>query len=329
MNRYSRGLLFGVYLAVACLLGGELAVRGLYGTLRDYNMEMWRYASDIKLPLDRKDLPFHHRPDRAGTYYGVEIRTNSLGLRERELTPQKPPGERRVVMLGDSFTLGWGVPVEETFARRLEEMLRADGREYRVINMGTGNYNTVMEVELFKWKGLGLDPDVLVLMYFLNDTEPVPHAKSGPLLEVASHSYLFAFMFDRFTRLRSRLSSASRWDDYYAGLYSDSNAANLERNAEAVRELAALCRSHGIDMLIVSIPELHETGAYKFACATAHIERLARDLGVPFIDLLPSVSTQEPDSLWVGREDHHANARANAIFAERIYVGLLEGGMVN
>jgi lysophospholipase L1-like esterase len=329
MNRYSRGIAFGVYLAVACLLGGELAIRAMYDTFRDYNMEMWRYASDLKLPLDREDLPFHHRPDRAGTYYGAEIRTNSLGFRDRELPPQKPAGERRVIMLGDSFTLGWGVREKETFTRRLEEMLCAGDKHYRVINMGTGNYNTVMEVELLKWKGLGLDPDVLVLMYFVNDTEPVPEARSGLFFQMASHSYFFAFMFDRLTRLRSRLSSASRWDDYYARLYSDGNATNLERNAAAIREMVALCRSRGIETLIVSIPELHETGAYKFTYATAHVEGLARSLGVPFLDLLPAVSAQEPESLWVSTEDHHANARANAIFAKRIYARLLEEGMVN
>ena len=52
-------------------------------------------------------------------------RVNHLGLRGRETTVEKPPGTRRIVMLGDSFTMGKGVEDDETFSVLVERALQA------------------------------------------------------------------------------------------------------------------------------------------------------------------------------------------------------------
>jgi lysophospholipase L1-like esterase len=320
--------LFVGYTVIVCLVGGELAVRAAYDRFRDYNMEMWRYASELKLPLDGERLPFHHRPDRAGDFYGVEIRTNSFGLRDREYTIDKPQGTERIVVLGDSFTLGWGVPLEDVFSKRLERLLNQDGARYQVINMGIGNYNTTMEVELFKWKGLDLDPDIVILAYFVNDTESIPAAKPAVMYALVRNSYFCAFLFDRMTRLRSRFISDFTWTSYYRSLYSPENSSNLTRTRESLMELIELCDAGGIDLLIVSIPELREVGDYRFSYATEYVRGLAQEGGVPFLDLLPALSAHEPESLWVSPEDPHANGLANAIFAEEIYNRITTDGVV-
>jgi lysophospholipase L1-like esterase len=328
MNRYLRGLAFVIYVIFACAIGGEIVARGFYGRFRNYNMEMWRYAADLKEPLDRDDLPFHHRPGRCGTYYGVEIKINSLGFRDSECSEPKPGGERRIVFLGDSFTLGWGVSSEETFPRQVEKAINASHGGHRVINLGIGNYNMAMELELFKWKGVDLEPDVVVLMYFINDTEPVPATKSYPVYSMIKHSYFSALLFDRVSRIRSRLVRGQRWDDYYAALYSPDNAENMARCEASAEELITLCRGRQIGMLIVNIPELHDLGEYRFSYATEFIQGLAEAGGVPFLDLRPALARYEPASLWVSAEDHHANAMANAVIADEIYTTMLEEGLI-
>ncbi len=42
----------------------------------------------------------------------------------------------RVMLLGDSFTYGWGVDYEQTWSALLENALRADGTDARVLNLG-------------------------------------------------------------------------------------------------------------------------------------------------------------------------------------------------
>lgn len=317
-----------LFVILFCAVLGEISIRAMYGLLRNYNMEMWRYAADLKQPLDRPDLPFHHFPDRRGEYYGVEISTNSVGFRDREYATVKPEGKVRILVLGDSFTLGWGVPPDSVYSARLEDMLNRDGDRYEVINMGIGNYNTVMEVELFKYKGLAFDPDMVILAFFLNDTESVPDRKSGFTYALIKHSYFGSFLFDRITRLRSRFMGGYRWGTYYAGLYTEDNAGPLAASERAFRELAGICGDRGIQLVVVNIPELRRLEDYAFDYATCYIEDLAAEAGAPFIDLLPGLRGHRPASLWVSAEDPHANARANGIFAEQIYSGLMREGLL-
>ena len=282
-------------------------------------MEMWRYASEMKQPLPYKRLPFHHYPDKEGFYYGVNVKINSLGLRDHEYSSKKPENIKRVIFLGDSFTFGWGVPLEKLYSKQVEKMLNREVRKVEVINMGIGNYNSIMEVELFKRKGLMLDPDAVILMYFVNDTEPVPHLKSKVEYVILRNSYFMAFLFDRLVKLKTFFDKDFEWSKYYLSLYSDENSSNLDANKKAIRELIEICSSKGIKLLVVNIPELRTLKTYQFDKATTHIKALAAEGNVPFLDLLPALVGQEAESLWVSSEDPHASELANRIIAEEIY----------
>lgn len=65
--------------------------------------------------------------------FDTAIAINGEGLRmDREVTPAPPPGKRRLAVIGDSFTFGFGVEAAESFPARLDEQL--DGWE--VVNLG-------------------------------------------------------------------------------------------------------------------------------------------------------------------------------------------------
>jgi lysophospholipase L1-like esterase len=82
--------------------------------------------------------------------YGVNISTNSLGFRsDREYSQAKKENVTRILVIGDSITLGWGVNYKQTYPKLLENFLNkgSKDKQYEVINTGVGNYNSVNECE--------------------------------------------------------------------------------------------------------------------------------------------------------------------------------------
>lgn len=164
-----RGRLLALLLSViAALAGVELLVRIADPLGISYYEESRRYHLD---KIADPDLVYRHRSDFRRTYEGVDCSFNEMGLRERPVG-RKGPEEFRILVLGDSVTLGLGVEVEATFARRLEALAeRRMGRPVRTINAGVGSYNTTQEFTFLKLRGEELAPDLVVLMYVDNDVE--------------------------------------------------------------------------------------------------------------------------------------------------------------
>ena len=95
-------------------------------------------------------------------------RVNHLGLRGRETTVEKPAGTRRILMLGDSFTMGKGVEEHETFSVLVESALQASmatcgGESVEVLNGGIDSYAPVLSYLQFERELARLSPDLVVL----------------------------------------------------------------------------------------------------------------------------------------------------------------------
>src|ERR1700721_790070 len=124
--RRPSALLNSIVLVVAILFGCiamEVALRVFFAHSLDFSMEMWKYAVKLKRPVANPDLSFAHAPNRSAFLMGVPVSINSEGLRDREFSLEKPPGVYRVMMLGDSTTLGWGVRQEDTAEKFLKRKL--------------------------------------------------------------------------------------------------------------------------------------------------------------------------------------------------------------
>lgn len=103
---------------------------------------------------------------RAKGEFKVNIKTTSQGFRDiKEYEVPKPINTYRILMLGDSFTLGHGVEVEETFAKVLEKSLNSKfgDKRFEVINAAYASGFTWDEAYLFtKEKGLIYQPDLVI-----------------------------------------------------------------------------------------------------------------------------------------------------------------------
>ncbi len=120
------------------------------------------------------DLGWSKPPNARGILRRSEYRTsleiNSLGLRGPEISIEKPPGVRRVLLLGDSFTEGYTVEESDTVRSLLERALNPTPRlPVQVINGGTAGWSTDQEVLFYKLRGRRFSPDLVILLFYYND----------------------------------------------------------------------------------------------------------------------------------------------------------------
>ena len=152
-----------------------LVVLGLAGGLLAAEFGARVYES-VRRPrkdsLGVEDPVRHHRwkPSGRGRVRGIEYETNSLGLRDREYAVPKPAGASRILMLGDSFTEGWTLPLVGVVAKRLEQSLELRCRSpYEVINAGNASYSPILEYLLLEQIGPLLRPDLVLLNFDMTD----------------------------------------------------------------------------------------------------------------------------------------------------------------
>lgn len=132
-----------------------------------------RDPSSLFVP--HEDIGWTHRKNAVGWVYGCDgreyefrnrVRTNSNGLRDREISYEKSPRTRRILVLGDSMTEALQVPLEDTFVKWLERELVEAGNGVEVINGGSAAYGTDNELLFYRHEGRRYEPDVVVLVLF-------------------------------------------------------------------------------------------------------------------------------------------------------------------
>lgn len=109
-----------------------------------------------------KELGYTLRPGNcsfSNLEFETEYAINSLGVRDDEKSLQAP----EIIVLGDSYAMGWGVEGDETFAQVLEART---GKS--VLNLGISSYGTAREVQLLNKVDLSR-LRYLVIQYCEND----------------------------------------------------------------------------------------------------------------------------------------------------------------
>jgi len=268
---------------------------------------------------------------------GVPFVINSLGLRGREVERRKPAGTYRILGIGDSFTLGAGVRDDDTFLRRLESSLNAGGaRRYEVLNAGVEGYNTRDEVLYLERQWLALDPDLVLIGFYLNDAySDVTFATTihgmdlgvylGQPDGLARYSYVWDYVLHA---LRTQRVQA-RVEKFYRASYFSEPKRFLEipgsievdwpMSRAALRHAVELARRRNIQIALVIFPELFRLDKdYPFA----EVHRLVMDacaaLSLPALDLLETYRGTPSEKLWVHVTDHHPNEVAHELAARAI-----------
>jgi len=275
----------------------------------------------------------------------LEYHIDAMGMRGPDVDPVKPPGTFRILGLGDSFTFGVGVREPDTFLRKLESKLRASGGRYEVLNAGTPGYNTRDEVASLKHRWLGLDPDLVLIVFYLNDAYSDSAflnrgQELGIYLNQPQGIAKFSYLADYLQHMYRAREARREVDDYYKQHYfkdaetalKDPGAAGMDwaDSRAALEEAAGIARQRGMKIALVIFPELYRLqGDYPFEAIHRLVNASAREIGIPVLDLLETFRGHDARELWVHPQDHHPNEVAHEMAAEAIERFLRANGLLS
>ncbi len=261
--------------------------------------------------------------------YSVSYRSNLRGFRSRPPRPDLNPDEpdRRIVLLGDSYTFGSGVADDETFAAVLETKIEGT----RCDNFGIGAYGIDQMWLTLRHYAMPLKPDVVILSFIRNDLDrglssyrrdhvwrwkPAFRLSGGELAPMTSANRpgaLRRFLHQRSGLFRLWLKTEHSLSRRYAiGYRWRLNRAIFE----AIRDD---CRRLGVPLVVVHIPVNRRK-------PTPIFEREFADMGIDYLDLGPLLPA-DADALYYPR-DRHFNAGGHRFAAEAIYRFLVERNLV-
>ena len=309
----SKNLFFGVitfvFVFVVSLVAAEGVVRLKNLDQKNYNIEMWRYSNLLKMKSDNPDLGHVHRADVSARLEGVKVRLNRYGLRGPEIDLSQK--KKKILFLGSSNTLGWGVPEENTMTSVLEREL---GPGVCVMNGGIGNYNTLRYVTLFKEKLRALRPDVVVVHYFIRDAETLPPGRTHFILR---HSELAVLAFSAFQQALNTTNTLEKLTRYYEVLY-EKDAPGYRVMVQSLAELKRLSEEDGFKVILAMAPEIHQMKPYPFKGVHERMGEVARSFGWQFVDLYAPLSVVPSQELWAMAGDPHINAKGHHLMAEAL-----------
>lgn len=282
-------------------------------------------------------LGYRNRPNLRGEAYGQPVEINSIGFRDREIPPNKDQNEYRIYILGDSLPFGIGVKREESFVYLLEKRFneRAEnGRRVRTINGGTISYNTEQELLQLKTVGLGLAPDMVVLVFSENDIYPrmwIFEKRRKWYVKALEPSYTASLALVAVRMSKMILSRLRRKPDLQAdldpvpamGYRVDSE--DWKRIEDSLTEISRICRQLSIPFVVfAAVPE--RSAASKLLKAVADREKFAifsMALGED------DPRRKDPEKYRNSFVDGHPNPAGNQLDAAKLYESLLSLGIQN
>ncbi len=305
----------------------EGAVRVITSRTLVYNIEMVKYARELQQPDPRGVVSHVHQPSRRATLMGVDVALNALGDRGPELVEPKPAGTRRVLVLGSSVTMGWGVPFDSVFTTVTQQRLNTEqpfGPDVRFefVNAGIGNYSTAFQHELFRAQYPLVKPDLVVLNYFISDVEPRSKGRDNLLLK---YSYLAAWGFDRYSQWQFSRQGKDLFS-HYAGFYAD-GAAPWIATQRHIREMRDTLAADGVPPVVMIVPDIHDLSAGSpFQPLYEQMDRTFRSAGLDVVNTVDAFRQRfgsDVSSLWIQRDDPHPNAAGHALLADQLVTHLV------
>ncbi len=217
----------------------------------------------------------------------VHMRTNSAGIRaDYEIPYKKPAGVKRIVVLGDSFGMGYEVNLEDTFTTRMSENLNNAGIKCEVVNLSSSGFSNAEELIVLQNEGFKYEPDLVLLAWHASDLDEnirtnlfkledgrlkrnaetyLPGARIQefmfryPVLRfITDKSHLFNFLRDntgmKIKSLLDMIRKVESEKNKTSNNVKDVEVKNMNLTVAILKEIAVQCKMNNCSFLTFDIP---------------------------------------------------------------------------
>jgi lysophospholipase L1-like esterase len=251
-------------------------------------------------------------------------------------------------VLGDSFAMGYGVEESEAFPRLLEDRINASAGHatFTVLNSGVPGYDTRQEIAYLRDRGFALEPDAVVLAFFVGnditdnaDGDRHYRVVDGYLTSgdrppgllpirsfLARNSHLYQFVLPLERRMRGLPTPKEEDALNRCGFHATDGTWQVTE--ELLTELSRTVRSRALPLFVVVIPDMvqvqpelshaaaHDREGLDLSAPDRRVSAIANDLGVPVIDLYPTLVAAARTERLYFPVDHHFTREGNRIAAD-------------
>ena len=295
------------------LIFAELFLILKNSNMKNYDVEMWKYSRKLKQKSSNKILDFVHKKNKKARLQNVDIRINEFGLRGENLIKNKS-SKRRILFLGGSITLGWGVKEENTLTANIEKLFSQNGKDVEILNAGIGNYNSERYVERFLNNLSFLEPTDIVVNYYLRDAENLKPSKSNFLIK---RSQLALTIWTAQNRL-FKPSGEDNLINHYKAFYDQDNIGFIKMK-ESLNKLSNYAKANDINIYILMTPEIQNLENYQYLFIHKIIKKIANEYDYIFVDSLPLFKNRKFETLHAMPGDPHPNALGHQLMSEAIF----------
>lgn len=273
--------------------------------------------------------------DRTVPQLPYHVTIDSLGYREEgQMSRAKPPGEVRIILLGDSFTFGYLVDDEETLPSQLEHLIQSQcGDSVRIVNAGVGG-SSIETAAVMAERAKSLGVDIAVLTFTENDVTDL----AAPMWEqlaanrASKSRFPMSIVYPVARRLATwnlLLRAQATWTarqavrtapvrSTSAGNGNDSTLIGLrEEYAMRLRRLRGELDQVGVPLIFAIFPSHYSVYGADPAEQILWVEQTARAEGITTVNYLDVLRRdgRPREDLFLFPFDGHPSAKAYAVAA--------------
>ena len=312
---FSKNILLIIISSIFIIIVCELFLRLKHSIIPNYDIEMWKYSKNLKVKSENKKIGHIHIPNREAVLQKVKISINNIGIRGDDIDLNNLDiYEKKIMFIGSSMLLGWGVDEQNIFTSILKKKSLNDKKNWLILNAGVGNYNTQRYIENYFENLSNIKIDNLIIAYFINDTEILLPNNSN-FFERNTHLGVLVW---KFISSKKNIFKDENVVDYYKRIYDDDyEGFKIAKNE--LRRLNEYCKVQKIKCQIILIPHVLEINPYKFKFINKKIIDFSSKIGLEYYDFLSDLQKFDKKKLMNDYNDRHINSFSHNIIGEKLY----------